>query len=166
MPTENNRYFGSVISGVGRGVKWRERLWVVLYAVKMYLACALMLKKRLLPLMIDLWLPMVVTSLYNLRHGGSKFQLMLILPDEFNKRTDFEKLMLHILLFFRRRFLRRGLLHQSPNEKILNWPRGHLEMTVYLVGLRHVKNYYTFKCWYIYYSTVCSCLRKKLTIII
>ena len=31
-----------------------EGLGVVLYAIKMYLACGLMLKKKLLPLMIEL----------------------------------------------------------------------------------------------------------------
>ena len=73
-------------------------------------------------------------------NGGKKFQLLLILPDEFNKRTEikspwnnykhssylillltyfpacnFEKLMLYVLLF-----LARALLHQFPHEKILN----------------------------------------------
>ena len=164
MPTESNRCFGSVTSGVGRLLKWGETLWIVLYAVKMHLACGLILKKRLLPLMIDLWRQMMVTSLYNLRRGGNKFQLMLILPHEFNKRTDFEKLMLHILLFLRRKVLRKGLLHQCPNFELTQRPSWN--DFVYLVGLHHVENYYTFKGWYIYYSTVCSCLRKKLTIII
>ena len=73
-------------------------------------------------------------------NGGKKLQLLLILPDEFNKRTEikvlgiiinissylillltyfpacnFEKLMLYVLLF-----LTRALLHQFPHEKILN----------------------------------------------
>ena len=33
---------------------WREGMWVLFYAVKMYLAFGLMLKKKLLPLMTEL----------------------------------------------------------------------------------------------------------------
>ena len=54
MPTESNMCFVLVISGVWREVNGGEGLEVVLYAVKMYLACGLMLKKKLPPLMIEL----------------------------------------------------------------------------------------------------------------
>ena len=42
------------ISGVRRGVSDGRGWGVVLYGLKMYLACGLMLKKKLLPLMNEL----------------------------------------------------------------------------------------------------------------
>ena len=53
MSTESNSFFGLVSSGVGRGASEGEG-GVVLFAVKLYLACGLMLKKKLLLLMIEL----------------------------------------------------------------------------------------------------------------
>ena len=54
MGTESNRCFGLIISGVGRGVEWGSDWGVALYPIKMYLACGLILKKKLLPLIIAL----------------------------------------------------------------------------------------------------------------
>ena len=60
MPTESNMCFGLVISAVEKGVSpWGELegtewLEFFLSTVKIYLACDLMLKKKLLPLMIEL----------------------------------------------------------------------------------------------------------------
>ena len=53
MATESNTCFGLFISGAGRGISL-ERLVVVLYTVKWYLAGGLMLKKKLPPLVIEL----------------------------------------------------------------------------------------------------------------
>ena len=50
MPTESNRCFGMVISGVGEQSEWLEAFF---HSVKMYLGC-LMLKRKLLPLIIEL----------------------------------------------------------------------------------------------------------------
>ena len=47
-------WFGLVISGVGRGVSGVRGWGVVIYAAKMYLACGLILKNKLLPPMIEL----------------------------------------------------------------------------------------------------------------
>ena len=56
MPTESSTCFGLVvISRVGRQVSGEEEgVGVVLFTVKMYLACDLMLKKKLPPLMIEM----------------------------------------------------------------------------------------------------------------
>ena len=47
-------FFGLVISGVWRGISGGLVAGGVLYVFKMYLACGLMLKKKLLPVMIEL----------------------------------------------------------------------------------------------------------------
>ena len=55
MPTESNTNFGLVISGVGRGVNGGEGMGVCsLRSQNISPACGLMLKKKLLPLMIEL----------------------------------------------------------------------------------------------------------------
>ena len=44
---------------------WGEGMWVLFYAVKMYLAFGLMLKKKLLPLMIELVVVLNQLGSYN-----------------------------------------------------------------------------------------------------
>ena len=54
MPSESNRCFVLFINGVGRGVSDGRGWGVVLYGLKMCMACGLMLKKKLLSLMNEL----------------------------------------------------------------------------------------------------------------
>ena len=63
MPKESNRCFGLVISGAGRGVSGGRSWRVVLYPVKMCLACGLILKKLLL---------LVIVLVVILNHLGAK----------------------------------------------------------------------------------------------
>ena len=87
------------------------------------------------------------------------FHLLILVVTSF-LTCNFEKLMLHVLLL-----LTGWLPHQCPQEKILNWPSGHLYITlciwlvsikskiVHLQRLIHQSKYRIFKPW-IKYQTL------------